>query len=115
MGAETILGLSHPTLDKWSSFDSGVTKGQFIVSVNYCQLTRELEMKVLHPKVRNHGKGPSFQALQMNHVTIVTKALLLIETVILGQVDYLCRPGQALNIFTPTHDSMINTSSHSSH
>ena len=38
---ETILGLSHPTLDKWSSFDSGVTKGQFIVSVNYCQLTRE--------------------------------------------------------------------------
>ena len=47
---ETILGLSHPTLD------SGVTKGQFIVSVNYCQLTRELEMKVL-PKVRNHGES----------------------------------------------------------
>ena len=94
MGAETILGLSHPTLDKWSSFDSGVTKGQFIVSVNYCQLTRELEMKVLHPKVRNHGKGPSFQALQMNHVTIVTKALLLIEAVSLGQVDYF-------NVFVP--------------
>ena len=85
------------------------------MSVNYCQLTRELEMKVL-PKVRNHGEGPSFQALQMNHVTIdVTKALLLIGAVILGQVDYLCRPGQALKIFTPTHDSMINTSSHSSH
>ena len=78
-------------------FDSGVTtKGQFIVSVNYCQLTREVP-----PKVRNHGEGPSFQALQMNHVTIVTKALLLIEAVSLGQVDYLCRPGQALNIFTP--------------
>ena len=51
----------------------------------------------------------------MNHVIIVTKALLLIEAVSLGQVDYLCSPGQALNIFTPTHDSMINTSSHSSH